>query len=225
MKKTRTRMTRARRRAQLLQVARRIVANEGGGALSMTALAEAAEVGKPVVYSHFKNRQEVAVALLDEHYEGMRLFVRNATEGAATVDEYISQMLEAAFNYERTSDTPIRKITNGFSADPEINDAFLRYGRLFRAYWSDLLRQQGVPTAVAEILAHGYASMINDITVEYSIVPRKQKLACDTLKKVLLASIEKLSTAPTPARPNVHIKSYRVVESSTVPDDDEEMPA
>jgi len=213
-------MTRAHRRAQLLQVARKIVASEGGGALSMTALAESADVGKPVVYSHFKNRQEVAVALLDEHYDGMRLFVRNATEGAATVDEYISQMLEAAFDYERTSDTPVRKITNGFSADPEINEAFLRYGRLFRTYWSDLLRQQGVPTAVAEILAHGYASMINDITVEYSIVPRKQKMACDTLKKVLLASIEKLSTAPTATRPNVHIKSYRATDPGVSDDSD-----
>lgn len=201
-------MERSQRRAQLLGVARDIIAADGADALSMNALAECADVTKPVVYSHFSNSQQVIVALLDDHYENMREYVREATESATTLDVYITQLLESAFDFERTNRVPVQKISNGYSSSPEVNEAFARYRSVFQKYWQDLLEQQGVPASTAEIAAFGFSSMVSETTTTYAPRPRSQKLARETLKKVVLAAIATLSTRPSIERPDVHVTTY-----------------
>ncbi len=61
-------MPRAERRKALLLAARCIVRERGAAALTMQGLADAAGVSKPVVYTHFKNGDAVAIALLDDYF-------------------------------------------------------------------------------------------------------------------------------------------------------------
>lgn len=59
-------LSRAARRAQLLETARTIVREEGTDALTLGALAERAGVSKPITYSHFNTRSGLMIALYKE---------------------------------------------------------------------------------------------------------------------------------------------------------------
>ncbi|MDH0648888.1 TetR/AcrR family transcriptional regulator [Pseudomonas sp. GD03858] len=63
----RKRLSRDERRRQLLDVAWRLVRDEGTDALSLGRLAEQAGVTKPVVYDHFETRNGLLLALYQEY--------------------------------------------------------------------------------------------------------------------------------------------------------------
>ncbi|EHK57367.1 TetR/AcrR family transcriptional regulator [Allomesorhizobium alhagi] len=60
-------MPKAARREQLLDTARKIIAEEGTEALTLGHLAERAGVSKPIAYEHFGTRAGLLVALCDEY--------------------------------------------------------------------------------------------------------------------------------------------------------------
>ncbi|WP_309104453.1 TetR/AcrR family transcriptional regulator [Microbacterium sp.] len=59
----RPRLSKADRRAQLLNVAREMIRTDGADALTLGALAERAGITKPVVYEHFGDRSGLLAAL------------------------------------------------------------------------------------------------------------------------------------------------------------------
>ena len=185
-------IARAERREQLLQIARQLVAKEGMGALTMMALSERANVAKPVIYSHFANRAAVAIALLDEHFEAVGQHVRKRLESATTFEEYFSRLVDAAFEFEGPSDTPVRKITNGFSAGDEVNQAFLRHEEAFRKHWQQILRLLGVRREAIEVAAYALAGMMDNTVYTFAITSQK-KVARETLKAMLLAAVRALA--------------------------------
>jgi AcrR family transcriptional regulator len=63
---TRKRLPPAERRAQLLDIASKILAEEGADQLRVPNLAERAGVTRPVVYRFFENRQAIVHALVEE---------------------------------------------------------------------------------------------------------------------------------------------------------------
>jgi AcrR family transcriptional regulator len=187
-------MQRADRREQIMKVARRMVAKEGIGALTMMALAEQARVAKPVIYSHFPNRAAVAIALLDEHFVAVTEYVRSRIKKATTLAEYCSHLVDAAFEFESLSDAPVRKITNGFSADEEVNEAYLRHEQTFRRHWVQLLPQFGVPLEVVDVVAYALSGMVDNAVYTYAIT-RKRKAARETLKAMLFGALSALTSS------------------------------
>jgi AcrR family transcriptional regulator len=190
-------MPRANRRTQLLQIARELIAEEGIGALTMMALSERARVAKPVVYSHFPNRESVAIALLDEHFDSVQRFVHQRLAGATTLEDYFERLVDASFEFEGASDMPVRRITNGFSADDEVNRAFLRHEEAFREHWEQLLRHFGVRREAIEVAAYVFRGMMDNTVYHFAITPQK-RVARETLKTMLLAAVHVL--APGRAR-------------------------
>jgi AcrR family transcriptional regulator len=185
-------MRRADRHEQFLKIARQLVAQEGISALTMTALSELAAVAKPVVYSHFANAEEVAIELLDQHYNQLIEAVSARVAGARTLEEYISWMVDGAFDFENTSDTPVRKITNGFSGDAAVNRAYLRHEARLLSHWEAFLSHCGVPDDAVEVAAYALSNTISNTVYTYALKPQQRK-ARETLKTILLAAIESLA--------------------------------
>jgi AcrR family transcriptional regulator len=184
-------MTRAGRREQLLEVARSIVAHGGVGALTMSALCERAGVARPVVYSHFANRNQVAIALLNEHFQSMENFVRERVAEARTLREYLSLVIEGSIDFEMQSTTRVRNITNGFSAEDEVNEAFRRHWTEYRRQLRVLLQMQGIGADVGEVAARGLMGMLNELVIGYAEL-RPGKKTRETIKTMVIEAIEAL---------------------------------
>jgi AcrR family transcriptional regulator len=59
-------------RALLLETARRLFSEQGVEAVSMTAIADAAGVGKGTLYRHFENKAQLCQALLDDDQRALQ---------------------------------------------------------------------------------------------------------------------------------------------------------
>ena len=62
---SRTRMSSAERREQLLDVTKTVVGEHGWHGVSIEAIARAAGITRPIVYGHFGDLSGVLVALLE----------------------------------------------------------------------------------------------------------------------------------------------------------------
>src|SRR5471030_3499992 len=84
----RRRMSREDRQRQLLDVAWRLIREEGTEALTLGRLAELAGVTKPVVYDHFVTRAGLLAALYED-FDGRQnqLFAQALDSSGATLDD------------------------------------------------------------------------------------------------------------------------------------------
>lgn len=153
-------MGRQERRKQLLALARDIISEGGLAALTMENLADRAKVSKPIVYSHFADRNGVAMALMEDHFTALRAFSGDRLANATTLRDYISAIVDSSFAFETASDTPIRKMSNGFSAGDEVNQIYLREEALIRKKWENALIELGVDDPVAAVSAPMLLGMI-----------------------------------------------------------------
>jgi AcrR family transcriptional regulator len=194
-----TPMLRADRRKQLLAVASQIITADGLSALTMAKLSERANIAKPVVYKHFANRNQVAIALLEIHFEALRAYYEQRLPKIATLGDYITTVVEAAFAFESVSDAPVRKMIDGFSAGDDINQICIEQELSMRVQWMKLLTMLHVPPDVSTIAAsiiHGMVrasiyNFANKYQTEYSRIDRD--LAKKTLIRMLMGNLQALT--------------------------------
>ena len=105
------------RRRQLLDVAESLLEGGGSDALRMDTLASAAGVTRPVVYSHFDNRDALIIALLERHEARLRA---DDTPTDMT-DDFSTIIRNATSAYLRTSVThgpAMRALVTGANLSP-----------------------------------------------------------------------------------------------------------
>jgi AcrR family transcriptional regulator len=194
-------MRRPARREQLLAVARDLIRRGGLAALTMENLAERANISKPVVYSHFGDRNGVAIALMEEHFIALRVFSESKLKSARTLNDYISGFVDSSFAFGTASDTPIAKITNGFSAGDEINKIFLREEAAIRRKWENILIRLGVEPETAFLSSSMLQGMIDSAVINFAekygevndaLARSRNSKARASLKILLMACIHAL---------------------------------
>jgi AcrR family transcriptional regulator len=87
------------RRAQLLDVARRVFGSSGFHAVSMETVAKEAGVTKPILYDHFPSKKELYLALIDADLSVLHERVRVALDSPSGNRERIRASFQAYFDF------------------------------------------------------------------------------------------------------------------------------
>ena len=98
-KQGRRRMRAPERRAQLLDVARRVFGNSGFHGVSMEDVAKEAGITKPILYDHFSSKKDLYLALLDADLADLHEKVREALDSPAGNRERIRRSFQAYFRF------------------------------------------------------------------------------------------------------------------------------
>lgn len=86
-------------REHILEVARQEFFSKGFGAASINTIVDAADVTKPTVYYHFKNKEGLFNALVTESYDRCYENRRGAVDESLPVAEQIAQTIAADFEF------------------------------------------------------------------------------------------------------------------------------
>lgn len=86
-------------KAHILEIARKQFFKKGFAATSINTVVDAANVTKPTVYYHFKNKEGLFAALVEDAYEQAREQRRQAVDESARAAEQIFQAIRADFAF------------------------------------------------------------------------------------------------------------------------------
>lgn len=92
-------MRASERRAQLLDVARRVFGKSGFNGVSMDDVAKEAGVTKPILYDHFPSKKELYLALLDADLAALHDSVKQALDSPTGNRERIRGSFQAYFEF------------------------------------------------------------------------------------------------------------------------------
>jgi len=97
--RTRRRMRAAERRAQLLEVARKVFGRHGFHTVTMDTVAKEAGVTKPILYDHFPSKRDLYLALLEADLANLRERLHDALDRSAGNRERIRGSFQAYFDF------------------------------------------------------------------------------------------------------------------------------
>lgn len=190
----RTRLSRADRRQQLLDVARTLIEEDGADAVTLALVAEKAGVSKPMAYDHFETRTGLLLALLedaDRHYEGVaRARIAAAPETVEAIaeivaDAYIACALEAG--------PAAAALTAAIEANGDARDV----GRASRDLHARQFAEAFAPVlpevdARAHLIFIGLVAAANTLCAELTAGRITEQAATETLTHLLTTSIAPL---------------------------------
>ena len=97
--RSRTRLSPAARRAQLLATAKNMVIANGLQAFTMEGLAREASVSAPLVYNYFDSRLDTLRSLLAREYEAYGARLTEDVEQAEDFETVVRLSIESNFDY------------------------------------------------------------------------------------------------------------------------------
>jgi AcrR family transcriptional regulator len=101
MKSASRRLPRAERRLQLVDVARGVFAERGFEATALEEVAERAGISRPILYSHFGDKQGLFEAVVDAEIARVRAVVTESLAEPGPPRELVERGLRAFFAYVR----------------------------------------------------------------------------------------------------------------------------
>lgn len=160
---SRSRMTAAERRAQLLDVSRRLFAEKGFEGTSVEEIAARAEVSKPVVYEHFGGKEGMYAVVVDREIQGLTGALTGALEGGGHPKVLLERTALALLSYIETSedgfrilvrDSPVAQATGTFSS--LIGDVATQVEHLL----ADQFKKQGLDPRTAPMYSQMLVGMV-----------------------------------------------------------------
>jgi AcrR family transcriptional regulator len=156
------RLSAAARRAQLVEVGRRVFAERGYEATSVEEIAERAKVSKPIVYEHFGGKEGLYAVVVDREVEHIVARITEAVAAGsprerleAAVLAYLSYVDERPDGFAvLLRDAPRSKL--GGSMPALMYDLADRIGGVF----TEMFRRAGYDAKAAPIYAHALVGMV-----------------------------------------------------------------
>jgi AcrR family transcriptional regulator len=185
------------RRTQLLDVATRLLAEEGPEAVTMERVAARAGVSKSLGYRHFDNADELLIALYEREMSDLRRRVGAAIDGAVGFEDELRAALAALLDLLTERGTVVAGIIHTRPAPGPVDAR----SRAFHAEVSEFFGSLAVDAygltpatayAAASILLSGIDGLI-DRWVNHRMTRRE---LIDIYTTMCVASLEALSVQP-----------------------------
>lgn len=165
------RLTATQRRAQLIDVGRRVFAEHGYKGTSVEEIARAAGVSKPIVYEHFGGKEGLYAVIVDREMEGLvQRVARSIGTGSPRVRFESAVVAFLTYAEERpdgfivlTRDAP----SSGGGMTSVISDLSDQIRDIFDIQFSAL----GLDPAVSPIVAHALIGMVTQAGLYWSANP------------------------------------------------------
>ena len=148
------RLPAAQRRQQLLSVARAVLAQRGYHGTTMTDIAEAAGVTKPVLYQHFTSKRDLYRIVLEDIGARLEASIVEGASAAASPRDRAEEGIRAYANFVEEDDDGFQLLFNGTNRQDE--------------EWA------AITSAVERSLAQAVASLIDIPSID---AKRRQVLA------------------------------------------------
>jgi AcrR family transcriptional regulator len=155
-----SRLPAARRRRQLLDVARQVFAERGFHPTSMNDIAEAAGVTKPVLYQHFRSKRQLYLELLDDVGGQLLEMIDAATTSAPGPREQVEAGFRAYFAFVDAHEDAFRVLFGGGTRrDEEFSDKARQVEESIAEAIAELIDVEGLDTQSRRLVAHGLVGL------------------------------------------------------------------
>ena len=146
-----TRPDRTERREFFVDVVGLLVAEEGLASVTMERIAVLADISKPVLYSHFRDRGALLTALLERCWRELDSVVKARLRVARTVDECLEAVVTGYFDELDRQGPVLQLMITGGRHEPAVEIARRRRHKVAEREWSAFYQQRlGLPAAVAD---------------------------------------------------------------------------
>jgi len=157
-------------------VANKIVASDGIRGLTMERLSESAKISKPVVYSHFKNRSDLLVALLQHYWDENDRLVSTSLRDGQTYESHLKESIKQHFDVVLNGSGAVRHILHTVIEDPVIEQLRMKREQdLIRRWTKQTLAHFSVSPEEAEHLAILYRGALEAATSYVVRYPKKRR--------------------------------------------------
>ena len=169
----------ARTRAELLAAARRVFLRRGFHAASLDEIAEEAGYTKGAVYSNFRGKDDLILALLEEHYaQRARAYaeVMFEDDDVEETRRAVARYMLEAFEREPAWWTLVSDFATHASTDPELRERFHALREEFVGAVAELIEKVGERHGVAYKLsprevARGTGALMRGMVTEWILDP------------------------------------------------------
>jgi AcrR family transcriptional regulator len=186
------------RRAQLLDVARRVFGNSGFHAVSMETVAKEAGVTKPILYDHFPSKKHLYLALIDADLAVLHEEVRGALDSPTGNRERIRASFQAYFDFVDEHAEGFRLLMQEtVGAEDEFRNRVSEVRDQILGEVADLIVRESkglLDREHAEIVALALIGMVETVAQrEPGGPPEKRKEAVDVLVRLAWRGITELA--------------------------------
>jgi AcrR family transcriptional regulator len=185
------------RRAQLLEVARRVFGSSGFHAASMEEVAKEAGITKPILYDHFASKKELYLALLDADLADLHDKVQEALDSPTGNRERIRRSFQAYFDFVHDQAEGFRlMMAETVGAERDFRERVERFRDQTLSEVGDLIQRESagrLDRERAEIVALALIGMAETVAQRDPGAPEeRRRAAVDTLVALAWRGITEL---------------------------------
>ena len=189
------------RRAELLDAATRVVRREGPAA-SMDQIAAEAGVSKPILYRHFRDRDDLVAGVAQRFADELGAELAASLTGGTDPHDVLARTIDAYLAFVERDPEVYRFIVSvARSGGDDALGGFVReVGRQVAVVLGEQLRGAGLDSGGAEPMAHGMVGMVHnagDWWLRNRSMPRAR--VAEYLTSLLWSGVTGLGLADGPA--------------------------